>query len=127
MKHAAVTLLLGLAALAASAQPVYRCANVYTQTPCPEGRIVDATDPRTAAQRAEAQRVAAQEKQLAVDMQRERLTEQLAARPAAASSLSGAAPAAVGVVERPRAKKKRIVVKPARGADFIAVGTTRKK
>ena len=126
MKHAAVTLLLGLAALAASAQPVYRCANVYTQTPCPEGRIVDATDPRTAAQRAESQRVAAQEKQLAVDMQRERLTEQLAARPAAASSLSGAAPAAV-VVERPRAKKKRIVVKPARGADFIAIGTTRKK
>jgi len=34
-----------------NAQPVYRCGNVYSQTPCPQGRIVEATDPRTAAQR----------------------------------------------------------------------------
>jgi len=32
----------------AKAQPVYRCGNEYSQTPCPQARVLDAADPRTA-------------------------------------------------------------------------------
>lgn len=65
---------LGLALLAgsAAAAPIYRCGNTYSQTPCPEGgKVVEATDPRSAAQRAEARRVAAAERKAAAERERE--------------------------------------------------------
>jgi hypothetical protein len=82
-------LLLSLMTLGATAQPVYRCGNEYTRVPCVQGKVVDATDPRTTAQLAEARRVAADEKRLADDMRRERLADQALQKPAAASSLGG--------------------------------------
>jgi hypothetical protein len=122
------TLLLGLMTAGATAQPVYRCGSVYTQTPCPQGKIVEATDPRTAAQRAEAVRVAASERRLAADMRRERLADQLASKPSGSGSLSGTPPVkTVEVVERVRPKKKRVLVKPAPTTDFIAVDPARRK
>jgi hypothetical protein len=46
MKSIAALLLCLLSSLA-GAQPVYRCGNAYSQSPCPAGgRIVDATDSR---------------------------------------------------------------------------------
>jgi hypothetical protein len=120
--------LIGAASLGAAAQPVYRCGSVYTQTPCPQGKIVEATDPRTAAQRAEATRVAANERRLAADMRRERLADQLASKPAGSGSLSGTAPVkTVELVERVRPKKKRVLAKPAPTTDFIAVDPSRRK
>jgi hypothetical protein len=65
---------------AGGAAPIYRCGNTYSQTPCPGGKLVDASDPRTAAQRAEARRIAAKEKRDAAR-----------AAKAAASGASGAA------------------------------------
>jgi hypothetical protein len=124
MKHVAASLLLGLATLGGvNAQPIYRCGNVYSQTPCPQGTIVEATDPRSAAQRAEASRVAADERRLASELRRERLADQAALKPAGASSLSGPPPAkAASAVERgPAKKKKRSAAKPAATTDFIAV------
>lgn len=123
MKLATALLMLCLA-VSANAQPVYRCGSTYSQTPCPQGRIVEATDPRTAAQRAEARRTVADERRLAAEMRRERLDDQAAAKPAGASSLSGT-PATPGkpasAAERGHAKKKRASVKPAPTTDFIAV------
>ena len=130
MKHSTLALLLGLAALGATAQPVYRCGSEYSRVPCPQGRIVEATDPRTGAQRAEAQRVAASERKLAAEMRKERLADQAALKPAAASSLSAAAPAAsASAAERghSKPKKKHGSAKPGPTTDFIAVDPASRK
>ena len=130
MKTVATALLLSLAALhsMAAQPPVYRCGNTYTQEPCAQGRIVAATDPRTAAQQAEARRVAADERRLAAEMRRDRLAEQAAQKPGAAASL-GAAPLAkpVVLVERAHPKKRRGAAKPPATTDFVAVDPSSRK
>jgi len=87
----------GLAAAMAwsaqAAQPVYRCGSTYSQVPCPEGRVVDATDPRSAAQRAEARRIAALERSQATQMERERREQEAAQKPAGASGFDSRSPA----------------------------------
>lgn len=54
-----------------SEAPVYRCGSTYSSTPCPGGKPVDATDPRSAAQqnegRAAQQRDARMADQLAAE------------------------------------------------------------
>jgi hypothetical protein len=104
-----VALGLTLLALGAqAAQPVYRCGSTYSQVPCPQGRVVDATDPRTAAQRAEARRIAALERSQAVQMERDRRAQEAAQKPAAASGFDSRAPAAAGLgAEHGRHQKKR--------------------
>ena len=106
-----VALGLTLLALGAqAAQPVYRCGSTYSQVPCPQGRVVDATDPRTAAQRAEARRIAALERSQAVQMERDRRGEEAAQKPAAASGFDSRAPApsaAGSGAEHGRHQKKR--------------------
>ena len=130
MKHA-TALLLCLAALGACyAQPVYRCGNTYSSIPCPGGQVVEATDPRTAAQRAEARRVASDEKKLAADMRRERLVDQGMQKPAAASSLSAAPAAAVKPAtpaSRIPLKKKRVLTRPVASSPFTAADTASHK
>jgi hypothetical protein len=102
---------LGLAALALSAQaaaPVYRCGSTYSQVPCPEGRVVEATDPRSAAQRAEARRIAALERSQAVQMERDRREQEAARKPATASGFDSRSPApAASSAENGRHQKKR--------------------
>ena len=93
MKLLTLALLASLAAAPAVAQSVYRCGNTYSQVACTQGRAVDVEDSRSPAQQAEARRVAADERQLAAQMQRDRLADAQAARPAGAASLSGAEPA----------------------------------
>ena len=95
MKLAAVAaaLMLLFTVSGVHAQTVFRCGSVYSQTPCPQGRVVEATDPRSAAQRAEASRVTANERKLAADMRRDRINEENAQQPAAAGSLSAPKPA----------------------------------
>jgi len=94
MNRSIVALALAALALGAqAAQPVYRCGSTYSQVPCPEGRVVDATDPRTAAQRAEARRIAALERNQAAQMERERREQEAAHKPAAAGSFDSRSPA----------------------------------
>jgi len=110
MKRWIVALGLTTAALGAQAvQPVYRCGSTYSQVPCPEGRMVEATDPRSAAQRAEAQRVAALERQQATQMERERRAQEAAQKPAGASGFDSRSPApeaAASSAERGRHPKR---------------------
>lgn len=74
MNHWPLALLLAVAgATAQAAGPVYRCGSSYSQTPCPGGTLVEAGDPRTAAQRAEARRIAAAERTAARKAEQERL------------------------------------------------------
>ena len=106
-----VALGLTMATLGAQAvQPVYRCGSTYSQTPCPEGRVVDATDPRSAAQRAEARRIAALERRQATQMERDRREQEAAQKPAAATGFDSRSPApaaAASSPERGRHQKKR--------------------
>ncbi|MDE2092422.1 MAG: hypothetical protein KGL99_18555 [Burkholderiales bacterium] len=123
MKHAAGALVFCLATLGSvQAQPIYRCGNVYSQTPCPQGRIVDATDPRTEAQRAEARSVAADDRRRATEMRRDRLADQAALKPGGASSLSGSAPVqakAASAAGRSHPTKKRRAGRPVPTSDVI--------
>jgi hypothetical protein len=99
------------ASFCAVAQPVYRCGSTYSQTPCPAGKIVPATDVRSAAERAEAARIAANERKLAADMRSDRLADEAAAiaangRPA---NLGGVETRQVSSASGAKAPKKRAV------------------
>jgi hypothetical protein len=96
------------AAGSAGAAPIYRCGNTYSQVPCPEGgSIVEATDPRTGAQRAEARRVAETERKAAAAQERERKEKEQAAQQTVPGALTPApaASAASAPPGKPRAKK----------------------
>jgi hypothetical protein len=127
MKLAAAALLLsvGLGTAVTSAQaaaPIYRCGadgTVYSQKPCAGGRLIDAADPRSDAQRAEAGRVAARERKLANDLERERRAQEATRATAAGINT---APAATQAAPQPRAGVKKRAAKPKPGSeDFVAI------
>jgi hypothetical protein len=108
MKRCSLVLLLAFAAGAAVAKtPIYRCGQTYTQTPCPDGHLIDSADPRTAAQRAEAARVAEREKDLARKMERERQAAEAASAPTAItiSAAAASAPASAAAKGKKKASK----------------------
>jgi hypothetical protein len=122
----AAAMLLGVAGGAAAQSAVYRCGNEYSRTPCSQGKLVDTDNSaRTAAQRAEAKRVAAAERQLAEDMARDRRRAEAAVKPAAAGSLGPARPAASATVKTATAGKGKDKGKKkgggGEGEDFVAV------
>ena len=77
-------LILGLALAIASAQlaaqTLYRCGNEYRDTPCPNAIALDARDPRTPAQSAQAERQTAKDAALAQQMEKARLQFEAAAK-----------------------------------------------
>ena len=127
MKDAALAGVLALASLCVNAAPVYRCGpdgRTYSQTPCPGGRIVESTDPRSAAQRAEARRVQAAERETAKSLERERLAfEKKGKSTPAIASLGPAEVASEPARESKRSRKAK--GKGSRrskeGKDFTAV------
>ena len=128
MKHAAVfaLLLFGLTSAAFAAAPIYRCGpdgRVYSQAPCDGGRLIDAADPRSEAQRVEARRVAARERKAANDLERERRAQEAAQQPAPATGINGRPAAAeTAAPPQPRAKPKHRGAKPKKGSDdFVAI------
>ena len=108
MKRLAAALLLAATWLPATAVgPIYRCGTTYSQTPCPGGTLVEAADPRSAAQRAEARRIIARERQEAAQLERERRAREAADRASAAKgSASGPARGKDG---KKRARATRVV------------------
>ena len=62
-----------------SAQTLYRCGNEYRDTPCPNAIALDARDPRTPAQSAQAERQTAKDAALAQQMEKSRLQAEAAA------------------------------------------------
>ena len=108
----------------AAAQTIYRCGNSYTRVPCPDGRALDVGDPRSAAQRAEARRVAAAEKQLGDTMARDRRQAEAEARPTGPASLSPSRPASAAVATKahaaPKGKKRGSTPDAEARGDFIA-------
>jgi len=97
-----------LVAVPASAQTIYRCGpdgREYSQTPCKDGRAIDAADPRSEAERREAREIAARDAKLADKLAREnRAREAEAARTGAAGIQQAPKPAAAA--SSPQKKKK---------------------
>lgn len=65
-----------LCATEAWAQTVYKCANVYSQQPCPGAVTLNVDDSRTPAQKAQADAVSAQAAKAAAGMQKDRLAQE---------------------------------------------------
>lgn len=75
--HLAIGTALALASAlwpgSARSETVYRCGDTYSQVPCPGGSTVDASDPRTPAQKAQADAAARQAVVSATRLEKERL------------------------------------------------------
>lgn len=110
-----------LTATATSAQTVYRCANSYSQTPCAGALAIPVDDRRSPAQKAQTDAATTQARQLAGQMERERLALErsamsVKAAPAAKSAkgnatkkkaqVSAVAPNASQALHGPRKKGK---------------------
>ena len=124
MKHHLLTLMIALAGGAATAGPIYRCGpdgKTYSQVPCAEGTVVESSDPRTAAQRAEAKRVVAAERKAAADLERERKAQEKMAPASAPAATLSPPPAASAAASAAKAPKKGGKAKAATERDFVAV------
>jgi hypothetical protein len=113
---------------------IYRCGpggREYSQRPCTDGTILEGTDGRTAAQRASAARAVEQEKRKAAELERERLAQERANKPAPAIGIDGlarpaaAAASAAGGTKSQSGKVKTKAKEPAK--DFVAVEPVAKK
>jgi hypothetical protein len=62
------------------AQTVYRCGSSYSQTPCPGGSAIDASDPRTPEQRKAREAHAREEKRTGDALEKTRQREEAAAQ-----------------------------------------------
>jgi hypothetical protein len=124
-----ILLLVSLAGPEASAAPIYRCGNTYSQMRCTGGQVLESTDPRSAAQRAEARRVAERQQLNAARMEAERREREAAMKPAVASGFDSreSEPAEVGEPHKPKRKsagrkgKKEDAGSTQDGKDFVAV------
>ncbi|MBU3738868.1 MAG: hypothetical protein FGM55_07935, partial [Rhodoferax sp.] len=65
------------------AQNVYRCGNSYSAQPCPDGSRVDVADPRTPAQRQQAQDATERDARDAERLKQQRLKQDQARQGAA--------------------------------------------
>lgn len=65
----------------AQAQNIYRCGDSYSQSPCPGGVAVDASDSRTKVQKAQAEADTQRDRQAANALEKERLKQEAAATP----------------------------------------------
>jgi hypothetical protein len=100
--------------LAAPPQTVYRCGpdgRSYSQTPCADGRPVNAEDPRSASQQKAARGVADHESQQAQKMAEERRQREAAAKGQAAAGFKSAP--AVDAASAPSRKAKTKAAKTA--------------
>jgi len=127
MKQVALAFVsLASACMAQAAGPIYRCGGgTYSQVPCAGGTLVEAADPRTAAQRAEARRAAAAERKAAQALERERLAAQKSGP--AIASLGPSTAASAPARDSGRAPKGKVKRKAAADGDFVAVEPGAKK
>jgi hypothetical protein len=108
MKQILSALLAATFAAAAGAAPIYKCGpdgKTYSQVPCAGGAVVESTDGRTSAQRAEAKRAVEAQRKAADEMERERKAAEKDTKPAAAVAIGPAASAPADDAKKPKAVK----------------------
>jgi hypothetical protein len=100
----------------AQAQNAYRCGNTYSQTPCPGGMPVDASDKRTSEQKAQADEVARRELRMADALEKSRLQQEEEQRKAAVKSAEKPAKKAA-TKEKTSTQHIHVVKKKAKAAE----------
>ena len=119
--HASIVGWMAVALIApAAAADVYRCGpngSTYSQTPCAEGRRIELIDARSDEQRLQARQVNERTVALASSLERDRLANEAAQRPALAGSFNAPVKTASNNTVRPdtsakaKAKTKRLRAK----------------
>ena len=110
-------------ALPLQAQPIYRCANSYSQTPCPGSVTLDVQDSRSPAQKAQSEAATIQAVRLANEMEKERLKGALVAgKNAKAPTASTTSAQAKGAAVKQRSKQKNTQPGP-----FVAFAPAQEK
>ena len=112
----AVSIAVALVTPAAAAE-IYRCGpngSTYSQTPCADGRRIELIDERSDEQRLQARQVSERTVALASSLERDRLANEAAQRPALAGSFNAPVKTASNAAVRPntsaKAKTKRLRV-----------------
>ena len=110
----AILLVVPLVCDVCAAATLYRCGplgNAYSQTPCPDGQSMDVDDARTPEQHLQASLLAAQTRDQALALERDRLAKEAAFRAPRAGSLGSPVMAQFSVAplhaKAHRGKKKR--------------------
>jgi hypothetical protein len=107
---------------AAHAETIFRCGDSYSQASCANANAIEVDAPVNAAQHAEARAVAAREKQLALEMVRDRRERESALHPASAGSLGAPPPAlAASAPTKKHTHAEKHGSAADAGSDFIAV------
>ncbi|MEI6732962.1 MAG: hypothetical protein WCK94_03285 [Comamonadaceae bacterium] len=112
MPHLPLTAALScaLAALSslAAAQVSYKCGNSYSQTPCPDAVVVDKTDQRTNAQKAQADQATQRDTRLANTMEKARLQQEAKDLAANTPATKASRPASASKHSADKTKKVRV-------------------
>ena len=93
----------------ATAQNTYKCGDSYSQTPCPGAKVIDATDSRTPAQKAQADLATGRAARTADAMEKARLQQEKIDIAASASPMPPAhmeTASASGTVQAKKKKRK---------------------
>jgi hypothetical protein len=119
------------AAFNAASQKVYRCGpegkTTYQQTPCEQGQVVDASDPRTAEQREAAQDVAKKDAKAAEKFDRDNLAAQPVPGKKSKSSSRAASAPKDGAASDAKAGKKKATEKDRPMVFLVPVPKTKPK
>jgi DNA-binding transcriptional regulator YdaS (Cro superfamily) len=91
----------------AGAQKIYQCGSSYSQTPCPDARILPINDARSAAQQQQTRDASRRDQLLADQLEKTRLEqEKMSARPVSAAKLASIHRARSGPVTPTRPKAR---------------------
>ncbi len=105
--NALVLMVLYVCSTGAGAQQVYKCGGSYSQTPCPEGVVIDATDARTKAQKTQTDLATERAERIAAAMEKARLQQEKANRATPTPKVKAKTAASANNSRASQAKKKR--------------------
>lgn len=105
--NALILMVLYVCSTGAGAQQVYKCGGSYSQTPCPEGVVIDATDARTKAQKTQTDLATERAERIAAAMEKVRLQQEKANRATPTPKVKAKTAASANNSRASQAKKKR--------------------
>jgi hypothetical protein len=91
----------------AMAQNTYKCGSTYSQTPCPDGKPVNAADTRTAEQQRQANQATQQTQKAANAMEKDRVAQEPKAGASPAASPADTNPTKAGAEPKTTSAKKK--------------------
>lgn len=103
-----------------AAEDIYKCGSTYSQTPCPDGKLLNIDDARDPKQKKQIDAATRSDTKLASTMEKDRLTQERDVQPAPLPHGVKAKSAATTALPPTTITPKRIKSKPYKPAAFIA-------